>query len=66
MNERGGDAPMEDDEFVEMNEHKGWISEWLWEKKTISFIWSSFNKFLRLFKDEDAWEVYDERIQTLV
>jgi len=49
-----------------MEEQKGWISDWLREKKTIQFIRTSFNKFLRHFKDDTGHEVYDDRINEMV
>jgi DNA replicative helicase MCM subunit Mcm2 (Cdc46/Mcm family) len=51
---------------MDMEEQKGKISDWLREKKTIQFIRTSFNKFLRHFKDDNGHEVYDDRINEMV
>lgn len=53
-------------EYLDMEEQKGWIADWLREKKTIAFIRNSFNKFLWHFKDDNGREVYDDRINDMV
>lgn len=57
----------EDDEEIEANyldfeESKGNIVEWLQQPKTIKFIRHQFSSFLRSFKDETMADVYEARI----
>ena len=68
--ERGeahGEEGEEDAREEMMEEMRGGsaINEWLKEKRTIQFVRNAFGKFLRNFKDERGYDVYEERISEM-
>uniref|UniRef100_A0A7S3N4W0 DNA replication licensing factor MCM2 n=1 Tax=Euplotes harpa TaxID=151035 RepID=A0A7S3N4W0_9SPIT len=57
------DGEEEDDaKYLDIEEAKGNISEWLQQPRTIKFIRHQFSSFLRNFKDEREIDVYEQRI----
>ncbi|CAI2383768.1 unnamed protein product [Moneuplotes crassus] len=56
----------EDDEidegYLDYEEAKGNLSEWLRQPKTVKFIRHQFSSFLRSYKDEHGIDVYEQRI----
>ena len=61
------DDHLDDDRFIDMEEQKGELKDWLKEPKTITFIRNAFNKFLRHFREseEKDTELYEERINEM-
>jgi DNA replication licensing factor MCM2 len=58
------DDDAEDDagKYIDMEEAKGNVAEWLQQPRTIKFIRHQFASFLRNFKDEKGADVYEQRI----
>lgn len=61
--EQEPDVDDEDDaKYLDIEEAKGNITEWLQQPRTIKFIRNQFSAFLRNFKDEKGVDVYEQRI----
>ena len=61
--EQEADGDEEDDaKYLDIEEAKGNITEWLQQPRTIKFIRNQFSAFLRNFKDEKGIDVYEQRI----
>ena len=48
--------------YLDIEETKGNITEWLQQPRTIKFIRQQFQSFLRNFKDDKGVDVYEQRI----
>ena len=55
----------EEAKYLDMEDPKGKISEWLRQPRTIKFVRRHFSNFLRHFKDEKNNDVYEQRIQEM-
>ncbi|CAI2383595.1 unnamed protein product [Moneuplotes crassus] len=51
-----------DEQYLDYEETKGSIHEWLKQPKTVKFVRNQFSHFLRSFKDENGVDVYEQRI----
>ena len=61
--EQEADGDEEDDaKYLDIEEAKGNITEWLQQPRTVKFIRDQFSAFLRNFKDEKGIDVYEQRI----
>ena len=55
----------EEAKYLDMEDPKGKISEWLRQPRTIKFVRRHFSNFLRHFKDEKNNDVYEQRIHEM-
>lgn len=63
IHEHEVDADDDDDaKYLDIEESKGNIIEWLQQPRTVKFIRLQFSNFLRNFKDEKDVDVYEQRI----
>jgi DNA replication licensing factor MCM2 len=51
-----------DTNFVNFEEQKGNLTEWLSQPKAVKFVRHQFSSFLRTYKDENMVDVYEQRI----
>jgi hypothetical protein len=64
--EHDGNEEEEDEgKYLDLEEAKGNISEWLKQPRTVKFIRHQFGSFLRNFKDDKDVDVYEARISEM-
>lgn len=56
---------MEDPRYLDVEEARGKLSEWLREEQTLKFIKSKFSKFLKSFQGEANHTIYYAAIREM-